>query len=237
MEPNIIYIHDNFAVVNKPPGISMHGGNRIAGPTLADWIVRRFPETRHVGDDPSMRPGIVHRLDKDTSGVVVVARTQHTFEYLKHLFKNRRVEKIYLALVAGRVAKKSGIIDLKIGRLVKNPAIRGTERQRIKNEREARTEYRVLEYLPGFTLIEVTPKTGRMHQIRVHFSALGNPVAGDRMYGKNVMPPMGLHRQFLHASSISFSYPEGKRWRFEASLPDDLAAVLAGLRQLRKKMK
>lgn len=237
MEPNIIYIHDNFAVVNKPPGISMHGGNRIAGPTLADWIAGRFPETRHVGDDPSMRPGIVHRLDKDTSGVVVVARTQHTFEYLKHLFKNRRVEKIYLALVAGRVAKKSGIIDLKIGRLVKNPAIRGTERQRIKNEREARTEYRVLEYLPGFTLIEVTPKTGRMHQIRVHFSALGNPVAGDRMYGKNVMPPMGLHRQFLHASSISFSYPEGKRWRFEASLPDDLAAVLAGLRQLRKKQK
>lgn len=236
-EPNIIYTNDDFAVINKPPGISMHGGNRIAGSTLADWIVGRFPETQTVGDDPSMRPGIVHRLDKGTSGVVVVARNQHAFEYLKHLFKNRRIEKIYLALVAGRVAKKSGVIDLKIGRLVKKPALRGTERQRIKNEREARTEYRVLEYLPDFTLIEVTPKTGRMHQIRVHFAAFGNPVAGDSAYGKKIQPPPGLNRQFLHASSISFSYPEGKRWRFEASLPDDLSRVLAELRRLRKKIK
>lgn len=231
-EPKIIYTHDDFAVINKPPGISMHGGNRIAGPTLVDWIVKRFPETRTVGDDPIMRPGIVHRLDKDTSGVVVVARTQRAFEYLKHLFKNRRVEKTYLALVAGRVVRKRGVIDLKIGRLVKKSALRGTEQQRIKNEREARTEYRVLEYLPGFTLLEVTPKTGRMHQIRVHFSALGNPVAGDRVYGKNIQPPGGLHRQFLHASSVSFSYPEGRRWRFEAALPEDLARVLASLRKL-----
>lgn len=236
-KPNIIYIHDDFAVINKPPGISMHGGNRIVGETLADWLAQQFPEIRIVGDDPVMRPGIVHRLDKDTSGVVVIARVQHAFEYLKNLFKNRRVEKTYLALVAGRVAKKRGVIDLKIGRLVKNPALRGTEWQRIKNEREARTEYRVLEYLPDFTLIEVTPKTGRMHQIRVHFAAFGNPVAGDHIYGKTIKPPMGLNRQFLHASSISFSYPEGKRWRFEASLPDDLAGVLAGLRQLRKKLK
>lgn len=234
---NIIYAHDDFAVINKPPGISMHGGNRIAGPTLADWIVKRFPETRGVGDDPVMRPGIVHRLDKDTSGVVIIARTQHAFEYLKHLFKNRRVEKTYLALVAGCVAKKRGVINLKIGRLIKKPALRGTENQRIKNEREARTEYRVLEYLPGFTLVAVTPKTGRMHQIRVHFSALGYSVAGDNAYGKKIKPPIGLTRQFLHASSISFSYPEGRRWRFEASLPDDLAEVLTGLRRLRGKLK
>lgn len=236
-KPEIIYTDEDFAVINKPPGISVHGGNRIAGPTLADWLVQKFPAIKKVGDDPLMRPGMMHRLDKDTSGVMIIARTQHAFEYLKHLFKNRRVEKTYLALVGGRVAKKRGAIDLKIGRLIKKPALRGTENQRIKNEREARTEYRVLEYLPGFTLVAVTPKTGRMHQIRVHVAALGNPVAGDRIYGKRVKPPAGLHRQFLHALSISFSYPEGKRWRFEAPVPEDLAEVLAGLRQLRKKSK
>lgn len=236
-KPEIIYVHDNFAVLNKPPGISMHGGSGIAGFTLANWIVQRFPETQTVGDDPALRPGIVHRLDKDTSGVVVIARTNAAFERLKRLFQNRRIEKTYLALVAGRVAKKRGIIDFKIGRLIKKPALRGAEPQCIKNEREARTEYRVLEYLPGFTLMEVTPKTGRTHQIRVHFAALGNPIAGDRIYGKKIKPPASLRRQFLHASSISFSYPEGKRWRFEASLPDDLARVLDELRRLRGKLK
>lgn len=243
-KPEIIYIHNDFAVINKPPGISVHGGNHIAGPTLTDWLTQKFPEIKKVGDDPLMRPGLVHRLDKDTSGVMAVARTQNGFEYLKHLFKNRRVEKTYLALVVGRVAKKRGVIDLKIGRLVKKPAIRGTEsfgrisgQKRIKNEREARTEYRILEYLPGFTLVEASPKTGRTHQIRVHFLALGHPVAGDRIYGKNNAPPDALFRQFLHASSLSFSYPEGKRWKFEASLPDDLTLILANLRQLRKKSK
>lgn len=240
--PKIIYAHDDFAVINKPPGISMHGGNRIAGPTLADYLMRQFPEIKKVGDDPLMRPGMVHRLDKDTSGVMIIARTQSAFEHLKHLFKSRRVEKTYLALVVGRISKKRGTIALKIGRLIKKPALRGTEpfdaahgRPRIKNEREARTEYRVLEYLPGFTLLAMMPKTGRTHQIRVHCAALGNPVAGDRIYGKKIAPPAGLHRQFLHAASISFSYPEGRRWRFEASLPDDLAKVLTALRRLRKK--
>lgn len=244
-KPEIIYTNDDFAVINKPPGISVHGGNRIVGPTLADWLVQKFPEIKKVGDDPNMRPGMMHRLDKDTSGVMIIARAQTAFEYLKNLFKNRRIEKTYLTLIAGCLAKKRGVIDLKIGRLIKKPALRGTENprdfargnRRIKNEREARTEYRVLEYLPGFTLVAVTPKTGRTHQIRVHFSALGNPVAGDRIYGKRIQPPVGLHRQFLHALSISFSYPEGKRWRFEAPVPEDLAEVLAGLRQLRKKSK
>ncbi|MDO8600685.1 MAG: RluA family pseudouridine synthase, partial [bacterium] len=95
----------------------------------------------------------------------------------------------------------------------------------------------VLEYFPDFTLVEATPKTGRTHQIRVHFLALGHPIAGDRLYGKKTEPPANLARQFLHASSLSFSYPEGKRWRFEASLPEDLARILKELRQLRKKLK
>jgi 23S rRNA pseudouridine1911/1915/1917 synthase len=236
-KPEIIYTHDDFAVINKPPGISVHGGNHIAGPTLADWLIAQFPEIKKVGDDPLVRPGMMHRLDKDTSGVMLIARTRHAFEYLKHCFKNRRVEKTYLTLVAGRIAKKRGAINWKIGRLIKKPALRGTEKQNIKNEREATTEYRALEYLPGWTLVEAKPKTGRMHQIRVHFLALGHPVAGDRAYGKKITPPAGLSRQFLHASSLSFSYPEGRRWRFEAPVPGDLARVLANLRLLRKKSK
>ncbi len=123
-KPEIIYTHDDFAVINKPPGISVHGGKNIAGPTLTDWLVKKFPEIKKVGDDPIMRPGMMHRLDKDTSGVMVIARDQHAFEYLRHLFKNRRVEKIYLALVVGHIAKKRGVIDLKIGRLIKKPALR-----------------------------------------------------------------------------------------------------------------
>ncbi|MDO8600515.1 MAG: RNA pseudouridine synthase, partial [bacterium] len=196
-KPEIIYTHDDFFVINKPPGISVHGGKNISGPTLTDWLIKQFPEIQKVGDDPITRPGLVHRLDKDTSGVMVIARTQHAFEYLKHLFKNRRIEKTYLALVSGHIAKKRGVINLKIGRLIKKPALRGTEnpldfargKQRIKNEREARTEYRVLEYFPDFTLVEATPKTGRTHQIRVHFLALGHPIAGDRLYGKKTEPP------------------------------------------------
>lgn len=225
----IVYADKDFIVVNKPAGIAMHGGASVRGKTLADFLVEKFPELKKVGDDPAVRPGMVHRLDKDTSGVLLVARTEQTFHDLKNLFKTRQIEKIYLALVIGRVVPRTGTIDLKIGRLIKRPALRGTGQSRIKNEREAKTEYHVLKYVNGFTLLEVKPKTGRMHQVRVHLRAIGYPVAGDKLYGKKNTDPKGLFRQFLHASSLSFSYPEGKRWRFEADLPDDLAFVLKNL--------
>lgn len=238
---NIRVVHEDrdFLVLDKPAGIAVHGGAGVRSETVVDWLVRKYPEVKKVGDPSTSsgqaieRPGIVHRLDKDTSGVLLVARNQKSFEALKHLFKERKVEKTYLALVAGAPKKKSGVIDAPIGRSVRQPTKRAIG-QRAAGLRAARTAYRVLEAFGGYALLAVKPKTGRMHQIRVHLASLGHPVAGDRIYGGGKVVLKGLGRQFLHAASLSFSYPEGRRWHFEASLPDDLAKVLHELRRLRK---
>lgn len=229
----IIYCDDNLIVINKPPGMSVHGGFSVAGETLVDELLKQFPEIRGVGDDPALarkggddsalRPGIVHRLDKDTSGVMVVARNQETFEALKKLFKTRSVVKTYRAIVCGAPKQKTGVITIPIGRLVKNPLKRGIAqgRSKIRGEREAQTAYRVLKAGSGYALVELLPKTGRMHQLRVHLKAIGNPVACDRFYGgKNVCCPPGCGRQLLHASSLSFTLLD-KAFHFEADDPED----------------
>lgn len=209
-------------------------GDEIGRETLVDWLVKKYPEVKRVGDDPKERPGIVHRLDKDTSGVMVVARTQDAFENLKQIFKERRAEKSYLVLVAGTPKKKSGVIDAPIGRLRANPTKRGVG-ERTRGSRHAITEYRTLERLGAWTLLEAKPKTGRMHQIRVHLASLSHPVAGDGTYGGTRAALPGLARQFLHAWRLAFSYPTGRRWQFEAALPKDLDAVLRRLRAEKKR--
>jgi len=242
MEIQTVYKDKDFLVLAKPAGIAVHGGVGVRGKTVADWLLKKYPEVKNVGDDPKERPGIVHRLDKDTSGVMVVARNQKTFEALKQLFKKREVEKTYLVLVTGAPKQRSGVIDAPIGRLVRNPLKRGTGERGIRGGRQAVTEYRILERFDvahrgrpqEYSLLEVTPKTGRMHQIRVHLASVGLPVAGDRTYGGTKAALPGLNRQFLHASSLAFSYPEGRRWRFEAALPLDLRRVLSELRRLRR---
>ncbi len=230
MTPEIIYSDKDLIVINKPPGISVHGGPTVRGKTLADFLLEDFPEIKGVGDPSTgprqvnLRPGIVHRLDKDTSGVMVVARNQKSFEALKDIFKNRQVEKTYRAIVCGRPKNKSGVISLSIGRIAKNPLKRGvvSGRGRIRGEREAVTEYHVIKGGDLFSLLELKPKTGRMHQIRVHLKAIGHPVACDKIYGgKNVCCPGGAARQLLHAESISFSYPEGRKMHFEVESPID----------------
>lgn len=267
MKPDIIYSDDNLIVVNKPPGLSVHSGPQVRGKTLVDFLLKEFPEINSVGDDPLIRPGIVHRLDKDTSGVIVVARNQESFEYLKDLFKTRKIEKTYWAIVCGRPKEQKGVISLPIGRLVKNPLKRGVDlfcstpgvehgaehrlKRGIRAVREAVTEYRILKtYETGlhklkeisssargrifkndvYSLLELKPKTGRTHQIRVHLKALGHPVACDRVYGgKNVCCPSGAKRQLLHAKSLSFSFPEGKSFCFEADPPPDFAITIGGI--------
>ena len=212
--------------MNKPPGTAVHGGDSIQEETLVDFLLKKFPEIRQVGDEPEIRPGIVHRLDRDTSGVMVIARNQESFEYLKNLFKNRQTEKRYWAIVCGKLKQKSGVIDLPIGRLAKSPVKRGVVqgRSQIRGEREAITEYQVLKNGEKFSLLELTPKTGRMHQLRVHLKAIGHPVACDTKYGgKNVCCPEGARRQLLHAKSLSFSFPEGRKLYFEADPPEDFA--------------
>lgn len=250
----VIYADRDLIVINKPPGIPVHGGDRVQGETVADFLLEKFPEISDVGDlstsseQVNLRPGIIHRLDKNTSGVMVVARNQQSFEALKELFQKRLVEKTYLAIVCGKLREKRGTINMPIGRVVKNPLKRGvaTHRSKIRGEREAVTEYCVLRENDKYSLVELKPKTGRMHQLRVHLKAIGHPVACDKIYGgKKVCCPRttgisgessspvggrasleGVARQLLHAQALAFSFPEGKRWRFEADLPNDFSVAL-----------
>ncbi len=226
MPLEIIYADADIIIINKPPGISVHGGVSVQGKTLVDALLEHFPEIRTVGDNPTVRPGIVHRLDKDTSGVMVIARTQESFEFLKNLFKTRQVQKTYLAITCGSPKQKTGIISFPIGRLIKNPLKRGVDARpgMIRGNREAHTEYRVLKSGQTYSLIELKPKTGRMHQLRVHLKALGVPIACDRIYGgKQVCCPTTACRQLLHAQSITFSFPNAGRMLFEADPPEDFA--------------
>lgn len=241
MEPTLIFKNKNFIIVNKPAGMPVHEAKHSNDYTLCDWLLERFPEIKDVGDLPAeafrqggpafgqpYRPGIVHRLDKKTSGVMVVARTQQGFLRLKELFKSRGVEKIYLALVCGRLKEKSGVIRTAIGRLAKTPTKMGIDfgQGGIRLAKEAETEYRILREFALTSLLEVKPKTGRMHQIRLHLASIGHPVAGDAVYGGQNVCHKTLGRYFLHASSLAFSYRPGELSKFETDLPPDLAGAL-----------
>ena len=250
MNLSIIYQDNDIVVVNKPAGMAVHKGVAEKGETLADWLIEKFPEIKQVGDEPELRPGIVHRLDKDTSGVLVAARNQKSFEFLKNQFQKREVVKKYLALVEGELKNNlptgqagNGVIDLPIGRS------RSDFRKKLASDsakgelREAITEYKVLERFGSvrhsmsntgrpYTLVEAYPKTGRTHQIRVHFKAVGHPIVCDSLYGgKRMTCPFGLARHFLHANFLEFVSPSGAKLKLEADLPEDLEKVLAGLRK------
>lgn len=232
MDIPIIYQDEDLIVINKPPGISVHGGHSVAGETVADVIAQKFPEIKNVGDVPLVRPGIVHRLDKNTSGVMVVARNQKSFEFLKELFKNREVVKTYAAVACGQLRHSSGTISFPIGRLVKNPLKRAVAagKTKIRGEREAVTEYSVLRGDAHYSLVELRPKTGRMHQLRVHLKALSHPIACDTLYGgAKVCCPKGVGRMLLHAQSLSFRMPGGKRMFFEADPPEDFQFALKNI--------
>ncbi len=230
----IVYEDGNLAVIDKPAGLLAHPiknskfkiqNSKSDEVTLVDFLVERYPEIKKVGDEPDLRPGLVHRLDKDTSGLMVIARNQETFEFLKKQFQERKVEKRYLALVYGQVAKDEGQILLPVGRSRKFG--RQAVGFKAKNIRPALTEFRTKERFGDFTLLEVCPKTGRTHQIRAHLASIGHPVAGDRLYAKKKSGPAGLNRQFLHAYFLKFAAPGGKIFQFRSELPDDLKEFLA----------
>ena len=222
----IVYEDEDLLVVDKPAGLTVHPAAGVRRGTLAGALLAYRPELAGVGGPE--RPGIVHRLDRDTSGLLVVAKNEAARAALARQWKEREVEKGYLALVHGRLEPPEGIIDAPIGR---NPRYR----QRmavVEGGRAARTAYRVRRYLEGgpagreaYSLVEVAPSTGRTHQIRVHFAALGHPLVGDRVYGR---PSAVLKRQFLHAHRLAFRHPsDGRRLEFESPLPDDLLMALA----------
>ncbi|MBI2965289.1 MAG: RluA family pseudouridine synthase, partial [Chloroflexi bacterium] len=215
----VAYEDDWLLVVDKPAGITVHPGAGSRGRTMVDALVEMRPQISGVGPDPA-RPGIVHRLDKDTSGLLAVAKTAEAHERLAAAVKGRTIIRRYTALVWGRVVPEGGIIDAPVGR---HPTRR--QRQAITAAgKPARTGYRVLRYLPGTSLVLCTLQTGRMHQIRVHMASIGFPVVGDPTYGR---PGFGLKRQFLHASYLAFDHPfTGERIEAESPLPADLRSAL-----------
>lgn len=227
---NIVYEDEDVAVLNKQAGISVHPSVNEPTGTLANALIAKYPELIGVGED-SIRPGIVHRLDKDTSGLLVVAKNQKAFEFLKKEWQDGKVIKKYLALVWGHLKSESGNIESELARSPKE------FRKRIvvkpgKNAlvgKLAITNYRVIKKYHDFSLVEVSPKTGRMHQIRVHMASIGHPIAGDKVYGGNKKITEGITRQFLHAYYLSFSLPSGRKLALEAGLPEDLEQVLTKL--------
>lgn len=236
----ILYNNHGLIIIDKPAGMTVHPGAGFKGETLASALLYQFKDIKLVGEEH--RPGIVHRLDKDTSGVILVAATQEMYEHLKDAFLERKVKKEYIALVFGKMEKSHGIIETPIGKSKTD-----FRKQTTKNPVEGKTavtEYKVLEYLKGekgkmgekgakgvdeYTLILVKLHTGRTHQIRVHLSSIGHPLMGDSLYGGKRAKLEGLNRQFLHAKKIEVQLPS-KTWiEAESELADDLKEVLENL--------
>jgi 23S rRNA pseudouridine1911/1915/1917 synthase len=230
---DILYEDEDLTVINKPAGMIVHPGAGADAGTLVAALLNRFGDAGLSTIGGPLRPGIVHRLDKDTSGAILIARTDEAHRKLVEDFRQRRIEKTYVALLHGSIKGQSGSVELAIARDLRRRS-RMTARRR--EGREARTDWRVLLRLKGYTLIEAGLHTGRTHQIRVHFSALGCPVVGDTLYGAPrqeraaaaLLPP--LNRNFLHAAHIAFVHPRtSRRIEVRAPLPPQLVDYLAAL--------
>jgi len=277
---NIIFENNDVLVINKPAGLSVHPRQDKNGlpllreikTTLVSGLLAYYPAIANVGDPstssgqaPLLRPGIVHRLDKDTSGVMIIAKNQNSFDWLKKQFKERQTAKKYLALVHGLLKNKDGEINTLLTRatgdptkqkVISLPALLPSDEGRragwgVEKDthttpsqsppqlrgrgklREAITRYKVIKEIKGYSLLEVSPKTGRLHQIRVHLAHLGHPVAGDAKYGDKRLPILpGLSRQFLHAKELEIALPDGSKKTFLAPLPADLQAPLDALERI-----
>ena len=213
----LVHVDDWLAVVAKPAGLVVHAAPGHRGPTLVDVL----GELLGGGGDP-VRPGIVHRLDRDTSGLMLVARTEAAHRALAAAIKERAVSREYLALVSGRPRSRSGTIDAPLGRDYRRP-----ERRAVggRGPRDARTHFEVIEPAGPDTLVRVRLETGRTHQIRAHFAAIGHPLVGDTRYGGEAR--YGLRRQFLHSARLAFRHPaSGEELEFESALPADLREAL-----------
>ncbi|MBF0413469.1 MAG: RluA family pseudouridine synthase [Desulfamplus sp.] len=224
IKPKFDILHEDsqILVINKNYGVVVHPAPGNSSGTLVNALICYCPQIQYVGEDIS-RPGIVHRLDKDTSGVMVIAKDNQSFHFLKKEFMQRRVEKRYIALVSGSIQEDSGRIILPIGR---HPVKRKMMSTVADNSRYAETLWLVKQRYKDTTLVEAELKTGRTHQVRVHFKAIGHPLVGDNVYGfkKGGNRLQGRKRQMLHAWQLSFRHPwSGKRVDFSAPLPDDMA--------------
>jgi 23S rRNA pseudouridine1911/1915/1917 synthase len=218
---DVLYCDEHIIVINKPPGLVVHPGAGVTKGTLVNALLYHFPGIEMIGHPE--RPGIVHRLDKETSGIMVVARSRKAYSELKRQFKAREVEKIYLGLVWGQIQTMEGKIDWAIGR---HPKHRQRISIRTKKPREALTYYSVKKILKNFTLLEIKPVTGRTHQIRVHFAAAGHPIVGDSRYGGRDKAKK-YTRLFLHAWHLVFAHPATKTLaEFFAPVPQEFQDII-----------
>jgi 23S rRNA pseudouridine1911/1915/1917 synthase len=236
----ILYEDASVIVVDKPAGMVVHPAAGNPSGTLVNALLHHCKDLR--GINGVMRPGIVHRLDKDTSGVMVVAKDDEAYQQLTKQFKDRTVEKVYLTIAYGKFRQEEGLIESPIGR---HPSQRKRMSTRTRKGRIAITRWKRLESLDGFTLLEIFPKTGRTHQIRVHLSSMGHPLLGDPLYGRkgrqgSIQHPVlkecvkRMKRQALHALRLVFSHPRtGERVQFESPIPQDMREVLDWLRKRR----
>jgi 23S rRNA pseudouridine1911/1915/1917 synthase len=225
----IVYEDSDLVVIDKPAGLVVHPAAGHNSGTLVNALLGHIPDLEGIGGE--VRPGIVHRLDKDTSGLIVAAKNDRALQFLQDQFKARTIKKMYLALVDGIVEPREGIIDAPIGRSQ-------TDRKKMAVTREgrsARTRYRVIRICrqPDLSLVEAYPETGRTHQIRVHFAWFKHPLVGDETYGRqrSIVP---IERHFLHAAALTFTLPNGQTRTFTAALPADLQHVLDQLTAVEK---
>jgi 23S rRNA pseudouridine1911/1915/1917 synthase len=222
---NLVFEHSDFLIIEKPAGISVHPCLQETSRTLAESLLHYYPEIKSVGED-SWRPGIVHRLDKETSGLLIIPLNQKTFKYFKSLFQERKIEKIYQAIVWGRLKNKRGEINSFVGKSSKDHSRQASSKfpRKLINPKEARTKYEVLREYEDSSLLEVFPKTGRKHQIRVHLHSIGNPIVGDKKYFNKLVRENNLKysRHLLHSYKIKFEYIDGKKYEFKSKKSLDM---------------
>jgi 23S rRNA pseudouridine1911/1915/1917 synthase len=228
---NVLHTDENIIVINKPAGLQVHPSSTEKEKTLVNGLLAKFPEIKDVHDESLgafLRPGIVHRLDKDTSGVMIIARNKKAYFELKKLFQDRKIHKKYVALVFGQLREKKGIITKAIARSsdYKKQVIAG-EKTKTKI-RSAVTKFKVIQKYSDYSLVEAMPMTGRMHQIRIHFFSIGHPVVGDKKYQFKKQPLKSADRQLLHAETIDFQL-FGQPFSFSAPIPKDFTDFLANL--------
>ncbi|MES3004965.1 MAG: RluA family pseudouridine synthase [Patescibacteria group bacterium] len=233
MTPTILYEDKNILAINKPAGLVVHGDGKTNEPVLTDWVLENYPETKNVGEpnrdtqgNVILRPGIVHRLDRDTSGVMLVAKTQEAFESLKIQFQEHTIKKTYHAFVLGEVKDHQGVIDRPIGRSNKDFRMWSAQRGARGELRDAVTEYKTLKATKEWSFVEVEPKTGRTHQIRAHFKAIHHPLVADPLYAPKNSQLVGFKRLALHAYSIEFALLDGTVHKVTAPYPEDFARAM-----------
>ena len=238
MDIKILYEDKHCVVINKPAGLVVHADGRTAEPNVTEWFEEYYPESKNVGEPITKtdgtvihRSGIVHRLDRETSGVLLIAKTTEAFEFFKKQFQDREVHKTYNAFVYGVMKGEEGVINRPIARSRSDFRLWSAQRGGRGEAREAITEYKVLMNDGTHTYVEVYPKTGRTHQIRVHFKAINHPIVADGLYAPKREAALGFARLALHARLLEFTTPDGGEVRVEAPFPMDFIQAQENMRQ------